>query len=288
MFDTYRRQRPTWGEGQYLVDTGTISSPQRLEDFLQEIGTYEIPIMEEREKKEAEYRKKADHRNRRRNTNNNNNNSNTAATTTSSAAEIAKQEQAKQASYYLMLSNLSSISDSYYNNNNNNADEDDTTTNCYQSTTTTTTTTEDRGKDYKGRYYFEKLGFTPADLSKHRALQQSYLEGLLWCLAYYYRGCISWGWFFPYHYGPMLSDLKDLTTIISQITFDLSEPLKPFQQLMGCLPPASSALVPPPYRKLMTSPTSPIQHFYPNDFQKKKKKKNQMIILTTFNMEATA
>ena len=27
-------------------------------------------------------------------------------------------------------------------------------------------------------------------------LMQSYLEGLLWCMAYYSQGCISWDWYF--------------------------------------------------------------------------------------------
>lgn len=60
-------------------------------------------------------------------------------------------------------------------------------------------------KDFKGRYYFEKLKLTPLDIEAHHALRQSYIEGLMWCLAYYYRGCISWGWFFPYHYGTLPS-----------------------------------------------------------------------------------
>ena len=37
-----------------------------------------------------------------------------------------------------------------------------------------------------------------------RQLRASYLQGLMWCLAYYVKGCISWTWYFPYHYGPML------------------------------------------------------------------------------------
>ena len=58
-------------------------------------------------------------------------------------------------------------------------------------------------KDFKGRYYYEKMKLTPVDIDAHHALRQAYIEGLMWCLAYYYRGCISWGWFFPYHYGPV-------------------------------------------------------------------------------------
>jgi 5'-3' exoribonuclease 1 len=48
-------------------------------------------------------------------------------------------------------------------------------------------------KDFKGRYYFEKLRLTPVDKDRHWELRRSYMEGLMWCLAYYYKGCISWG-----------------------------------------------------------------------------------------------
>ena len=49
--------------------------------------------------------------------------------------------------------------------------------------------------DLKGRYYYDKFGFTPFDAEKHLALRKAYLEGLVWTLEYYYRGCPSWGKF---------------------------------------------------------------------------------------------
>ena len=122
-------------------------------------------------------------------------------------------------------------------------------------------------KDFKGRYYFEKLDMSPVDTTKHRHLNQVYMEGLVWCLAYYYRGCISWSWFYPYHYGMMISDLVDLDSIFQGMRFDPGAPFLPFEQLMGCLPPLSSDLVPRPYAKLMLSMGSPIHDFYPVDFQ---------------------
>ena len=69
-----------------------------------------------------------------------------------------------------------------------------------------------------------------------------------------------------YYAGPMLSDLVGLEVMFKDIRFELGEPLLPFEQLMGCLPPASSILVPAPYRRLMTEPDSPIIQFYPTDF----------------------
>ncbi len=122
-------------------------------------------------------------------------------------------------------------------------------------------------KDHKGRYYYEKLNLTPVDIDEHLAFRKSYIEGLIWCLAYYYRGCISWGWYFPYHYGPLISDLTNLPEVFASINFEEGKPLQPFQQLMGCLPPASATIVPKPYRKLMCSPTSPISQFYPTEFE---------------------
>ncbi len=64
----------------------------------------------------------------------------------------------------------------------------------------------------------------------------------------------------------MISDLTNLPEVFSTIKFELGHPLKPFEQLMGCLPPASSSLVPRIYRKLMCAADSPIKQFYPEDF----------------------
>jgi hypothetical protein len=66
--------------------------------------------------------------------------------------------------------------------------------------------------------------------------------------------------------GPMLSDLTNLTKMFESIKFEIGQPVKPFQQLMACLPPGSSQLVPKPYRQLMLSSESPILDFYPADF----------------------
>jgi hypothetical protein len=68
--------------------------------------------------------------------------------------------------------------------------------------------------------------------------------------------------------GPMLSDLVDLDNILEKVSFEgrLGSPLKPFQQLMGCMPPSQAHHIPEPYRWLMTDPRSPIIDFYPKAF----------------------
>jgi 5'-3' exonuclease len=96
--------------------------------------------------------------------------------------------------------------------------------------------------DLKGRYYYDKFRFTPFDEENHLALRKAYIEGLVWNLKYYYEGCPSWEWYFPYHYGPMLSDLVNLDEILDEVSFKGREgvPLKPFEQLMGCMPPSQA------------------------------------------------
>lgn len=56
-------------------------------------------------------------------------------------------------------------------------------------------------EDLKGRYYYEKFNFSPLDAEQHIALRKAYIEGLVWNLKYYYKGCACWDWFYPYHYG---------------------------------------------------------------------------------------
>jgi 5'-3' exonuclease len=36
------------------------------------------------------------------------------------------------------------------------------------------------------------------------------LQGIQWTLHYYYNGCCSWGWFYPFHFAPLASDLVHL------------------------------------------------------------------------------
>lgn len=123
-------------------------------------------------------------------------------------------------------------------------------------------------EDLKGRYYSDKFGFSPFDAEKHLALRKSYIEGLVWNLKYYYEGCVSWEWYYPYHYGPMLSDLVGIDAMLKDISFEgkMGKPLRPFEQLMACMPPSFADVLPEPYREFMTDPQSPIADFYPQSF----------------------
>lgn len=114
---------------------------------------------------------------------------------------------------------------------------------------------------WKKRYYDKKFKLNSKDPDFKNKLVSSYIHGLCWVLLYYYQGCPSWSWYFPYHYSPCASDLIDIKNI--KIEFLKGEPYKPLEQLMAVLPPASGSMLPKCYSDLMTNPSSPIKRYYP-------------------------
>ena len=118
---------------------------------------------------------------------------------------------------------------------------------------------------YRSRYYRVKFHCTEDEVDDlRREVVKHYIEGISWVLLYYYQGCPSWNWYYPYHYAPFASDfvnIKDVT-----VSFVQGEPFLPYEQLMSVLPAASGHNLPPIFRPLMSDADSPIIDFYPEDF----------------------
>ncbi|EWC46136.1 5'-3' exoribonuclease 2 [Drechslerella stenobrocha 248] len=117
---------------------------------------------------------------------------------------------------------------------------------------------------YRDRYYEQKFNRPPSDTNFRREVANSYVEGLCWVLLYYFQGCPSWTWYYPYHYAPFAQDFESIGTL--KINFELGKPFKPFEQLMGVLPAASKHNIPKAFWPLMTEENSEIIDFYPVDF----------------------
>ena len=117
---------------------------------------------------------------------------------------------------------------------------------------------------YADRYYEQKFGVDPRDIAFRNNVANAYVEGLAWVLLYYFQGCPSWTWFYPYHYAPFAADFVELDQI--NIKFEKGRIFKPFEQLMGVLPAASNHAIPEVFHPLMTDEDSEILDFYPSEF----------------------
>ncbi|KAL1557583.1 5'-3' exoribonuclease 3-like [Salvia divinorum] len=120
---------------------------------------------------------------------------------------------------------------------------------------------------WRERYYNEKFC---ADNSTHmestrKSVVAEYCEGLCWVLLYYFSEVPSFTWFYPYHYGPFASDFRGLSQV--KVKFQKGFPFKPFDQLMGVLPPSSSHALPAAYKRLMLDEESKIIDLYPTEFK---------------------
>jgi len=120
---------------------------------------------------------------------------------------------------------------------------------------------------WKDRYYSDKC--KADDVTAHGGrehLFRSYVVGLCWVMKYYYDGCPSWKWYYPFHYAPFASDLRNIERFENNAkALELNDPFTPIEQLMAVLPEDSSHAIPKPSRWLMSDRESPIIDFYPND-----------------------
>lgn len=118
----------------------------------------------------------------------------------------------------------------------------------------------------KERYYTTKFGFRGSFRQVADMVTKEYVRGLCWVLAYYFKGCPDWQWFYPFHYAPFAEDMRSIMNI--RLDFNSkAPPFKPLEQLMGVFPEKSASALPKSWRELMADPDSPIIDFYPTNFK---------------------
>ena len=120
---------------------------------------------------------------------------------------------------------------------------------------------------WKDRYYSDKCKAEDIEGSGGKEeLFKEYVKGLCWVMKYYYSGVASWKWYFPFHYAPFASDLRNIDRFEKDCnSWVIADPFEPIEQLLGVLPSDSAHAIPEQSRYLMCDLDSPIIDFYPKD-----------------------
>ncbi|KAI1285345.1 5'-3' exoribonuclease 1 [Halotydeus destructor] len=126
---------------------------------------------------------------------------------------------------------------------------------------------------HKKTYYETKMCYENADKDVLKEQALCYIRAIQWNLHYYYNGCISWSWYYPHHYAPYISDVKDFSE--ADLVYDFGKPFRPFDQLLAVLPAGSKDLLPKAYQRLLIDERSPLKEFYPDKFELDMNEKQQ-------------
>ena len=125
---------------------------------------------------------------------------------------------------------------------------------------------------YYSTYYNIEIDKSDSYDYKLNNILESYTQGLIWTLYYYYDDCKDYEWYFEHHHGPFISDLlsyiklnesklEHFEELYSMNGIWFKNQIKPLQQLMLVLPHESSFLIPASYRNLMFS--NVLSHYFP-------------------------
>lgn len=231
LFQIYRKQRKTWQEDSsqthpYLTHAGSIVSGQRLEAFVTELGQHEFPYYDNKKRgqpTENERMRKSDSKHGREPSipddtvlelKEASDRQRYREMLQSAVADCKKEEVQETFSPVLSKAEVTASTSFQPSAKDDEVEEGLVArmSNLLQFSVKGADAVDANGdsslvslddQDLKGRYYYDKFGFTPFDAQKHIALRKAYIEGLVWNLKYYYEGCVSWDWYYPYHYGAL-------------------------------------------------------------------------------------
>ncbi len=91
-----------------------------------------------------------------------------------------------------------------------------------------------------------------------------YMEGMEWIVNYYLEGPISWTWYYPYHYAPLLAHFLAYMREFRSVAYPATQPHAPILQLLSVLPPKSAGLLPEPFRSLVVSEGFELRDQFPD------------------------
>jgi 5'-3' exonuclease len=133
---------------------------------------------------------------------------------------------------------------------------------------------EPKKQGWRSRYYkiCLNMNHTPSNIEM---VSQAYLKTLVWNFMYYFDGCISWDWYYPFAYSPTIDDIynelikhKNINCTSSNKIFHFkpSIPLEQQTLLLCVLPFASKGLMTRDVALKIIDNKSPMKIYFPKSY----------------------